>query len=84
MVSYNKSDVGEKAMHWVLTIPGDFSLSALLQRSQQFLLPTFEVNQGCLERVEQLSSGHIVLLTISQVPAGLQLASDQRLAGSET
>ncbi len=71
-------------MHWVLTIPGDFSLSALLQRSQQFLLPTFEVNQGCLERVEQLSSGHIVLLTISQVPAGLQLASDQRLAGSET
>jgi len=70
-------------MHWVLTIPCDFSLNALLQRSQQFLLPTFEVNQGCLERVEQLSSGRIVLLTISQVPTGLQLTSNQRLTGSE-
>lgn len=71
-------------MHWVLTIPGDFSLSTLLQRSQQFLLPSFEANQEYLERVEQLSSGRIVLLTVSQVPAGLQLTSDQRLTGNET
>jgi len=73
-------------MHWILSSPNNFSLTRTIRRSQDFLLPPFGVNQtqGQLERVERLASKHTVALTISQVPAGLQLEVHQQLTGDET
>ncbi len=71
-------------MNWVLTIPMDFSLCALLKRSKYLLLPPFSVvHQRRLERVERLSSGKTLLISLTQIPAGLHLCSDQRLSGLE-
>lgn len=73
-------------MHWILSSPNNFSLTRTIQRSQDFLLPPFGVNQAQeqLERVERLASKHTVALLISQVPAGLHLEVHQNLTGAET
>jgi len=71
-------------MHWILTIPSDFLLSDVIQQSQRFLLPPFQIKQGQLERVEQLASGKIVAIAISQIPTGLYIETKQRITGSET
>lgn len=71
-------------MYWVLTIPTDFSIGCLLQRSAPLLLPPFSVvRQQRLERVEHLSSGKTLLISLRQIPAGLHLHSDQGLSGAE-
>ncbi len=71
-------------MHWVLTVPADFSMRSLLKRSKSLLLPPFSVVRlQRLERVECLSSGKTLLISLTQVPAGLYLRSDQRLNGAE-
>lgn len=71
-------------MNWVLTIPVDFSLCALLKRSKHLLFPPFSVvHRQRLERVERLSSGKTLLISLTQIPAGLHLRSDQRLSGLE-
>ena len=73
-------------MHWILSSPNNFSLTRIIRRSQDFLLPPFGVNQAQeqLERIERLSSEHTVALMISQVPAGLHLEVHQHLTGAET
>lgn len=73
-------------MHCILSSPDNFSLTRTIRRSQDFLLPPFEVNQAQeqLERIERLASKHTVALTISQVPAGLHLEVHQHLTGAET
>ncbi|MGC9397629.1 MAG: hypothetical protein ACP5HM_00660 [Anaerolineae bacterium] len=71
-------------MHWLLTRPSDFSLEVFLKRSECWLLPPFSVYAGRrLERVERLSSGKTLLLSLTQTSAGLHLRSDQRLTAAE-
>lgn len=70
-------------MNWVLTIPTDFSMRSLLKRSEPLLLPPFSVVQQQLEKVEHLTSGKTLLISLTQIPAGLHLQSDQRLNGAE-
>lgn len=71
-------------MNWLLTIPSSFSLNILLTRSRSLLLPPFSIDwQQRLERVERLSSGRTLLISLNQTRAGLHLRSDQRLGGTE-
>lgn len=73
-------------MDWILTIPSDFALDALLRRSEWLLLPPFAVNyaQGELHRVEHLRSGKVVTLTLSEALGGMHLRVNERLSGGET
>ena len=73
-------------MHCILSSPNNFSLTRTIQRSQDFLLPPFGVNQAQeqLERIERLTSKRTIALTISQMPAGLHLEVTQHLTGDET
>lgn len=73
-------------MHWTLTTPADFSLANMLKRSWPFLLRPFEKtgHPERLHRVERLSTGTIVALTIAHAPGGLTLAVSERLSGPET
>ena len=71
-------------MNWVLTIPTGFSMRSLIKRSEPLLLPPFSVVlQQHLEKVEHLTSGKTLLISLTQIPAGLHLQSDQRLNGAE-
>lgn len=71
------------AMHWILTIPQDFSLKEVIHRSRWLILPPFSTNRAPerLERVERLSTGHTALVNISQAPAGLHIHVDLHLNG---
>ncbi|HEY89222.1 MAG TPA: hypothetical protein G4N98_05750 [Thermoflexia bacterium] len=73
-------------MSWILTIPDGFSLQRIIKYSAEFLLPPFTVNpsMSVIERVEELDSKRILLLTISQVPAGLQIRTSQHLDSAES
>ncbi|MCD4738922.1 MAG: hypothetical protein K8R89_06650 [Anaerolineae bacterium] len=73
-------------MSWILTIPDDFSLQNIIKYSTGLLLPPFTVNpvMSVMERVEELSSNRVLLLTISQVPAGLQVQTSQHLTSAES
>ena len=73
-------------MHWILTVPDNFVLTQVIQRSQWLLQPPFGVNHAAehLTRVERLASGHTIALAISQAPAGLVLETDERLSGKDT
>lgn len=72
-------------MHWILTVPPDFSLKQLIQRSRWMILPPFSANRTseCLERIERLSSGPIIAMTITQVLTGLQIATDLHLNAAQ-
>lgn len=73
-------------MHWILTTPADFSLGQVLKRSWPFLLRPFEKtgHPERLHRVERLSSGTTVALTLSQTASGLSVAVSERLSGEES
>lgn len=73
-------------MHWILTVPDNFALTQVIQRSQWLLQPPFGLNRAeeHLTRVERLASGQTVALAISQAPAGLVLETNERLDGKET
>ncbi len=73
-------------MHWILNVSEDFSLSGIINISQWLLLPPYAVGPSAeyLLRVEQLTSGHTVLLKLWQNPAGLVLQASERLNGLET
>ena len=64
-----------QSMHWILTVPPDFSLKQLIQRSRWMILSPFSANRAgeCLERVERLSSGQVIAMTITQAPTGLHI-----------
>lgn len=68
-------------MHWILRVPPDFSLKQLIQRSRWMILPPFSTNRAseCLERVERLSSGQIIAVTIGQALTGLHIETDLHL-----
>ncbi|MBP8863786.1 MAG: hypothetical protein KBH71_06030 [Anaerolineae bacterium] len=72
-------------MHWILTVPADFSLKELLLRSRWLLLPPFSPCRSpeCLERVERLSSGQTTAMNITQTPAGLQIQVELHLNAAE-
>lgn len=72
-------------MHWILSIPKAFSLKETLQRSQPVLYPPFHVQAtgGKLIRIERLSTGHTVALTLSRIPTGLVIQTKAQLLGSE-
>ncbi len=72
-------------MHWNLTTPADFSLTQMLKRSWPFVLRPFEKtgHPERLHRVERLSTGMTVALTIAQAPAGLTIAVSERLSAPE-
>lgn len=72
-------------MHWILTVPPDFSLKELIQRSHWMILPPFSINRTpeSLERVERLSSGPVVSMTVNQVPAGLHIHVDLHLNAAQ-
>lgn len=74
-----------RLMHWILTIPQDFSLKEVIQRSRWLLLPPFAVCRvpERLERVERLTSGPTTLIHVSQVPAGLHIHVDLQLNGNQ-
>ena len=73
-------------MSWILTIPDGFSLHNSIKYSAGLLLPPFTTNpaMSVIERVEELNSTRILLLTISQVPAGLQVQTSQHLNSTES
>jgi len=72
-------------MHWILTTPEDFSLVQMLKRSWPFLLRPFEKtgHPERLHRVERLSSGTTVALTLVQMPREIALAVNEHLSGEE-
>ncbi|MBN1487558.1 MAG: hypothetical protein JW981_07945 [Anaerolineae bacterium] len=72
-------------MHWILTVPDNFSLKQMLKQPQPLLLPPFAINQqnGGLTRIERLASKHIVDLNISQTAKGLLLETEERLNSKE-
>ncbi|MEA3310110.1 MAG: hypothetical protein U9Q70_11460 [Chloroflexota bacterium] len=73
-------------MSWILTIPDGFSLTSIIKYSAGLLLPPFTGNpsMAVIERVEELASNRVLLLTISQVPAGLQIQTSQHLDSAES
>ncbi len=71
-------------MHWILSTPDDFSLERLIRRSATLLLPPFHARyNGDLDRMERLSSGRTVRLSISQAASGVLLQVEERLRGDE-
>ncbi|MDX9954166.1 MAG: hypothetical protein RBT75_08730 [Anaerolineae bacterium] len=72
-------------MHWILRVPPDFSLKQLIQRSRWMILPPFSTDRAgeCLERVERLSSGHIIAMTVTQVLTGLHIEADIHLNAAQ-
>lgn len=74
-------------MHWILSVSESFSLDKVLARSARLLCPPFGLNgkeASTLYRVERLSTGHTVELSISQTATGLVLHTNARLDGRET
>ncbi len=73
-------------MHWILTVSESFALDKVLARSERLLCPPFSVGakESTLYRVERLSTGHTVELTISQTSTGLVIRTDARLDSKET
>lgn len=76
----------EVKMRWVLSVSGSFSLARVIHRSQPFLCSPFRVggHAEVLHRVERLSSGQTVGLSVMQNPTGLLLQTDARLNGKTT
>ena len=72
-------------MSWILTTPKDFSLIRIIEQSTGLLLPPFTVSRAGtqLERVEELKSKRVLLLTILQAQAGLQIQTSQQLNSTE-
>ncbi len=72
-------------MEWILTLAETFSLSQILTRSHHLMLAPFEVqaSQEILTRVERLSSGHTVTLSLYHSPEGLHLQTRERLTATE-
>lgn len=73
-------------MHWILTVSESFSLDKVLARSERLLCPPFSVGakEATLYRVERLTTGHTVELSISQTSTGLVIRTEARLDGKET
>ncbi len=72
-------------MHWLLSIPDDFSLREVIRRSGWLLRPPFHVPplKGQLTRLESLDGENAIELAVSQAPAGLVLQTTARLSGQE-
>ncbi len=73
-------------MRWVLSVSESFSLARVIHRSQRFLCLPFRVSEReeMLYRVERLSSGQTVDLSVAQNSTGLLLQTDARLSGKKT
>jgi len=72
-------------MRWVLSVSESFSLARVIHRSQRFLCPPFRASgrDGALHRVERLSLGQTVDLTVTQNSTGVLLQADTHLSGKK-
>ncbi|MBN1873672.1 MAG: hypothetical protein JXA33_05540 [Anaerolineae bacterium] len=73
-------------MHWLLTVSEPFSLTQVIRRSRWLIYPPFSIDRALdtLYRVERLTTGNTVAMTVSQAPAGLLIHTHERLNGKET
>lgn len=72
-------------MYWILSIPKAFSFNEIIQRSLPILYPPFYVQatRGKLIRIEHLSTGNTIALTLSHIETGLVLQTQTQLLGPE-